>query len=220
MIDIRNVMLENEPLPSKEVVEKTMEALERNKMNSFYVDTKEQALNKVLELIPENSTVGFGGSVSLKEIGLLDALRKGSYKLIDRYDKSRTKQEILEMQKECFKADFFITGANAITQYGDIYYKDGRGSRVAFVIFGPKKVVLVISTNKIVKNIDEAEHRLQKIAAPLDNVILKTGNPCTKTGHCVDCNSDNRICCSTLILHKQREAGRINIVFVNEKIGF
>lgn len=208
---------------------KTAEALRANNMEAYVVDTKEDAAKKVMELIPEGSTVANGGSVSVTECGIYDIIKSGNYNYLDRT--AVAPENIKELYRKCFCADVYLSSANAITEDGVLYNVDGNSNRVAAIAYGPDSVIIVAGYNKIVANLDEAVTRVKKIAAPANTVRLSCDTYCAKTGECAaftkecpdmtsGCASDARICCNYLISAKQRHKNRIKVVLVKEQLGF
>ena len=219
-----------------ERAQKVVGVIQRKNINAQYVPNRTGALEAVMNMIPEGVTVVRGDSMSVDEVGVISAVRKrGKNSLIDPFLRNAEGyyeaefEERMRMEREAFLADIYITGANAITLDGKIVSTDGVGNRVAPVIFGPKKVILVIGANKIVKDVDQALQRIREIAAPINakRHALKhhwpdsVGLPCARTGICVDCNHDWRICRYTIIIEGSmiREEGRINVVLVGEELG-
>lgn len=203
-----------------ERLERTMKALARNKMKPYFVQSHEELHSLIRELIKNDKLITAGGSMSLKESGVTDMLMneyKGIY--IDRSE-GNDREEVEEIMRKAFVSDTFLCSSNAITEDGALYNVDGNGNRVSAMIFGPKQVIVVAGTNKIVKDIDEAVKRVETIAAPKNTVRLDCGTPCTKTGECVHCNSEKRICCSYVTLRRQRIADRIKVIFVDESLGY
>jgi len=201
-------------------VERTMNNLVKNNMMAFYVENRDEVVDKVAELINEGETVAVGGSITLAETGVLEHLRSGRYNFLDRYKEGLTKEDIEEIYRKSFFADTYLTSSNAITEDGELYNVDGNGNRVAAMIYGPKSVIVVAGINKIVKNADEAVERVRRIAAPANTVRLNKNTPCTKTGYCMDCRTEDRICCSYTIFRQQREKGRIKVILVGESLGY
>lgn len=202
-----------------ELIEETIRNLKGNNMQAFYVETKEEAMRKVLGLIPENSTIGFGGSESLKEIKIFQNLKKKSCRILD-WVNVNSKEESLEIRRNSFFADFYLSSANAVTQDGKLVNVDGNGNRVAAIAFGPKKVIIVAGKNKLVKNEEEAIERIKNHAAPKNAERLNKETPCRSTKKCMDCRSADRICCVTAITGWQRNKGRIVVILVNEDLGY
>lgn len=203
-----------------EWLERTMKALARNKMKPYFVQSHEELHSLIRELIKNDRLITAGGSMSLKESGVTDMLMneyKGIY--IDRSE-GKDREEVEEIMRKAFVSDTFLCSSNAITEDGALYNVDGNGNRVSAMIYGPKQVIVVAGTNKIVKDIDEAIKRVETIAAPKNTVRLDCGTPCTKTGECVHCHSEKRICCSYVTLRQQRIADRIKVIFVDESLGY
>ncbi|MDD3706237.1 MAG: lactate utilization protein [Clostridiaceae bacterium] len=203
-----------------ERIKRTIENLEKNNISAYRVENEEEALKKVGELIPEGSTIGIGGSMTLFEVGAIDYIRKGNYQVLDRYKEGLTPAEIKEMFRKGFFADVFLTGSNAVTENGELYNVDGTGNRVAAMLYGPDRVIVIVGINKLVKDIEEAVLRVEETAAPANNKRLNKTNPCTKTGHCMDCSSDGRICNMYTLIKRQGVKGRIHVIIVNKELGY
>jgi len=154
-------------------MQELIDNLKARNINGYFVSNKDEALNKALELIPKNSSVGFGGSVTLEQIGILDVLRKRKdIELLDR-TKLTTSKQLYELYTKMFSCDIFLSSSNAITKKGQIVNVDGRGNRVAMITFGPQKVIIIIGKNKITNNLDAAFDRMKKVACPLNVRRLK-----------------------------------------------
>jgi len=213
---------------SLETVSKTIKALENNNMVAYYVENQCKAKELVKSLIPENSTVGFGGSVTLNETGILELLKSGNYKLLDR---SADGVDVAKIYRDSFSADFYLTSSNAITQNGELYNVDGYGNRVTALTFGPKQVIVIAGFNKIVKDLDEAILRVKTVAAPKNCVRLSKKTYCAECGRCVSlnldnpemtdgCNSPDRICRQYVINAKQPDNNRFIVILVGENLGY
>jgi hypothetical protein len=200
--------------------QKVVDALIANNIDCIFVQTKQEALAKALEMIPEGSTVGLGGSVTVEQIGLLEKLRSGKYTLFDQYAPGLDMPENMKRRKQGLTAQFFVTGTNAITSDGQLVNVDGLGNRVAAQAFGPEKVILVAGKNKIVKDVHEAFDRLEKIAAPINAKRVNASSPCADTGVCIDCDSPARICNIYTIIRRMMIPGRITLILVNDSLGF
>lgn len=198
----------------------TKKALERNGITAYIARTPEDARKKALSLIKKGAAVGFGGSRTVGEIGLLDNLRKGKYKLLDQYDASLSKAESMEQRKKGTHAEYFVSGSNAVTEDGKLVNIDGLGNRLAGFCFGPDKVIIVVGRNKVVPDVHAAIDRVRNVAAPMNAKRFGLRTPCVTTGRCSDCDSPQRICNLTLIIEKQRIKDRISVVLVNEDLGF
>lgn len=210
--------------------------LKKRNINAQYVLTRQEALPIILEMIPKGVAVVRGDSVSQEQVGVISELiKRNQNKVIDPFERNAEgffladEEQRRRMQREAFTSDVFLTGTNAITLDGKLVNTDGIGNRVSAMIFGPKKVIVVAGVNKIVKDVDEALVRIQEVAAPINakRHYLKHHReefgdlPCVRTGKCVDCNHDWRICHYTVIIDGSmiREKGRINVVLVGEELG-
>lgn len=203
-----------------ERVKRTILNLEKNNMRGHYVQTEEDALRKIEELISEGDIVAVGGSMTLFEIGVIDMLRNGKYSFLDRHKEGLTPVDIKEIYRKSFAADAYFTSSNAITENGEIYNVDGTGNRVAAMLYGPDKVIIIVGRNKLVKDLDQAILRVKETAAPANNVRLNRDNPCTKVGHCIDCKVDSRICNEYTVIKRQNDKDRIHVIIVNKELGY
>ena len=214
---------------------KVIDSLLKHKMNAFYAPDKASALKMVMEMIPEGEIVARGDGITLDQIGLLEALQKRNKNTV--IDPFQTDDQgnwpapaaRLQMMRETFFADILIAGTNAVTLDGKLVNIDGSGNRVAAITFGPSKVILVVGVNKIVKDLDEALLRIHQYCAPVNakRHALKHHSPglaelpCVKTGSCVECRADWRICNYTVIIDgaMPQHKGRINVILVGEELG-
>lgn len=203
-----------------ELLGKTVVAnLAKRHFEAYYVSDADAARAKVLELISANDVVSWGGSVTLAEIGVLDAVKKTN-PVIDR-DTAKTMEERMEMVRQALLCDTFLMSANAISEDGQLVNIDGNGNRCAALIYGPKQVIVVAGVNKIAANLDAAIARARHTAAPVNTQRfpgLKT--PCAKTGVCADCLSPESICSQMVITRLDRHAGRIKVIIVGEDLGY
>lgn len=194
-------------------------ALESRNMEAYYVKTKEDALAKALELIPEGSQVSWGGTVSAMEIGLTDALHAGNYDVLDRNLVS-TVEEKEAIAHQALNCDWFIGSSNAVSEDGVLVNIDGNSNRVAAFAYGPKNVLLIVGMNKIVKTVEDAMSRARNEAAPINAQRFNLETPCVKNGMCFDCKSPQTICCQILITRFSRVKNRIKVILVDENLGF
>lgn len=208
-----------EVIRNQKVAEKVIKGLESRNMEGFFVETKEAALEKTLELIAEGSSIGWGGSVSVEAIGLKEALEAGNYTTIDK-SKATSPEEAEKIVRECFFADYYLTSTNAITEDGILVNIDGNSNRVAAISFGPKKVIMVVGMNKVVKAEADALSRARNIAAPINAQRFMLSTPCKTTGSCMNCKSKDTICCQFLTTRFSRHTDRIKVILVNEVLGF
>ena len=193
--------------------------LEKRQMEGFYCPDCASAVEKALSLMPEGSSIGWGGSMTLSESGLSHAIRQKNYQLIDR-DSAKTPDEQRRIYGEICMADFFLTSTNAITVGGELVNIDCRGNRAAFLMFGPQNVIVLAGMNKIVQDTDAAIARIKTTAAPPNTVRLNRKTPCAVTGLCGDCHSPDCICCHTVITRQSAYPGRIKVILIGENLGF
>ena len=193
--------------------------LKSRHFEAYYCANKEEALKKALELIPEGSSVGWGGAESCEEIGLMKALHAGNYRPMDR-SLAKTPEEREQMMREMMFADVFLTGANGLSLDGQMVNIDGLGNRVAATIYGPKSVIVVAGMNKVEDNVESAIIRAKTIAAPMNNQRFGNNNPCSTTGTCGNCKNETCICNQIVITRHCRPAGRIKFILVGEALGF
>ena len=191
--------------------------LRKHHFEAYYCATKAEALSQVLALMPAGSTVGWGGAISAAQVGVQEAVHAGDYKVIDR-DQFSDPAEKLRCMRECFNADFFITGANAISLDGQMVNIDGNGNRVAAIVYGPRQVIVVAGMNKVEDTLEAAINRARTVAAPLNEQRFGHPNPCAATGSCADCKSETSICNQILITRHSR-GHRIKFVLVGEDLG-
>ena len=192
--------------------------LKNRHFDAYYCQTREEALKKALELIPEGASVGWGGAMSAQQIGLMDAVKAGPYRAIDR-DACKTMEERIQAANECLFADVFLTGANGLSLDGQMVNIDGTGNRVAAIIYGPKTVLVIAGMNKVEDTLDAAIRRARTVAAPMNQQRFGHNNPCTVTGTCADCKSETCICNQIVITRHCRPVGRIKFILVGEELG-
>ena len=156
--------------------------------------------------------------MTLKETGVIDFLRNGSFNYLDRDGLSGA--ELEKCFRDAFSADVYFSSSNAITENGELYNVDGTGNRVAAMLFGPEKVIVIAGCNKLVKDLDAADERVKAVAAPANAIRLDRNTPCTKTGRCADCRSEGRICANKVVFTRQTTPGRITVILVAEELGY
>lgn len=193
--------------------------LAKRQMAGYYCDTSAEALDLALSLIEEKSTVSFGGSMTLNDMGMLEALRSGDYKLLDR-SAAGSPEEVGRIYREAFSADTYFMSTNAITLDGQLVNIDGNGNRVAALIFGPDQVIIIAGMNKVATDVDEAIHRVKNFASPPNCQRLSRNTPCSITGQCGDCQSDDCICSNTVITRRSGRKDRIKVILVGEVLGY
>ncbi|MBR1759535.1 MAG: lactate utilization protein [Lachnospiraceae bacterium] len=196
--------------------QKVIKGLASRNMTGYYAKTKEEACQIALSLIPEGATVTMGGGASISECGLLDVVKGGNYQFIDR----NAYADRREAQLLAYDADVYLMSANAMTEDGVLVNIDGNANRVSALAYGPKKVILVVSMNKICKDVDSAMKRARNVAAPINAGRFGLNTPCSKTGACADCKSPDTVCCQFLITRYSKHNDRIHVILVNEDLGF
>lgn len=193
--------------------------LQSRGFDAYYCPDQDAARNKALELIPQGAMVGWGGAYSATQIGLLEALDQGNYHTLNR-EKATSMEERLAIQRKCFDADVFLTGANALSMTGEMVNIDGMGNRVGMIVYGPKRVLVIAGMNKVVATLDDAIRRARTIAAPQNAQRFGPNRPCAITGACADCKGEGSICNQMLITRNSMPVGRIQIILVGEDLGY
>lgn len=211
-------MLEAEAKRNELLGKRLVENLKKRNMDAYYCATKDEALAKALELIPEGDVVSWGGSETLNQIGLIEEVKKRN-KVIDRAA-AATVEEKQELMHQALLCDTYLMSSNAVSQDGQLVNIDGNGNRCAALIYGPKSIVMVVGMNKVAADLDAAMSRARNTAAPA-NVQHFPGikTPCAVTGVCANCMSPETICCQFVITRFSRVPGRIKVVFVGESLG-
>lgn len=211
-------MLEAEAKRNELLGKRLVENLKKRNMDAYYCATKDEALTKALELIPEGDVVSWGGSETLNQIGLIEEVKKRN-KVIDRAT-AATVEKKQELMHQALLCDTYLMSSNAVSQDGQLVNIDGNGNRCAALIYGPKSIVMVVGMNKVAADLDAAMSRARNTAAPA-NVQHFPGikTPCAVTGVCANCMSPETICCQFVITRFSRVPGRIKVVFVGESLG-
>ncbi len=209
----------------QQMAQKAAEALSAHGFDAVYVPNAEAARAAVLERIPQGASIGFGGSMTLQEIGLIPALEAAGFDLLNPPSKKLPddKEARDAFRRRAAQADVCLASANAVTLDGEIVSTDGTGTRVVFYIFGPRQTILVVGANKVVADVYEAQQRIRQAAAPMNAKRLQKATPCTATGICDDmaCVGADRICNATVILHrKPGGVDRFSVILVGEELGF
>lgn len=209
-------MNENRVKRNDLIAKKIIGGLESRNMSGYYAKDKEEALKIALDLIPPKSKVTKGGSMSVLEIGLADALKNGDYEYFDR-DTTEDKRAAALF---AYDADVYLGSANAISEDGVLVNIDGVSNRVSAIAYGPRKVVLIVGMNKVAQDVDAAMKRARSEAAPINAQRFGLNTPCAKTGSCMNCKSPDTICCQFLITRYSRQNDRIHVILVNDNLGF
>jgi L-lactate utilization protein LutB len=198
---------------------KVAEALNKRFFEAYYCSDRESGLQKVLELIPQNHVVSWGGTSTVDELGIKDALRQRGQAVIDR-DTAKDAQERKEMLKKALTCDTFLMSSNAISSDGELVNIDGTGNRVAALCFGPDQVVVVAGMNKVAGDLDDAMGRARQVAAPINAQRFQLKTPCSVNGLCGNCKGADCICAQIVTTRVCKPAGRIKVVLIGEDLGF
>ena len=198
------------------LAKKTIAGLESRNMSGYYAANRAEALKIALELIPEGSSVTMGGAMSAHEIGLVDALKNGNYRFIDRDQYADKRAAMLA----AYDADVFLSSVNAMTDDGVLVNIDGNANRVSAIAQGPRRVVFIVGMNKVCGDVDGAMKRARNVAAPINVQRFGPNTPCARTGACANCKSPDTICCQFLVTRYSRHEGRIHVILVNDNLGF
>jgi L-lactate utilization protein LutB len=200
-------------------VERTIQALKKNNFEALYVADSKTAFEEVMKQIPDGATVGIGGSVTLAQIGLTEALGKRKIQFIWPLQQAKSDEERLELFRKCFSADIFISSTNAVTEDGKLLNVDATGNRVGAMFIGPKKTIIVCGVNKMVKDLEAAEKRVREWTAPQNAKRLGKKTPCVETGVCSDCSAPDRICNIYVTLAKKPTRTEVVVILVGENLG-
>ena len=191
----------------------------KKNLEGYYCATSAEAVEKTLSLMPEGASVTWGGSMTLTECGLMDALRTANYEIIDR-DTAKTPEEARVMYSKQVMADYFLMSTNAITIDGELVNIDGRSNRVSCLCWGPQNVIIIAGMNKVAPDVESAIKRVRNMAAPANCVRLNKNTPCAQTGKCGDCYSQESICSQVLITRRSSAPNRIKVILVGEELGY
>lgn len=203
-----------------ELTAKTIIAnLAKRNMEGFYCADSAEAVKCALSLMEKGAVIAWGGSESVKECGLMEAVKNGGYELIDRSAAS-TPQEQRELFARTAMSDYYLMGTNAITLDGELVNIDGNGNRLASLIHGPKCVIIIAGMNKVAADIESAYKRVKTEACPPNAVRLARKLPCAVTGVCADCLADECFCNQIVVTRRSGHAGRIKVILVGETLGY
>ena len=209
--------------PMKKMYDKSgptlVKALEKRHFEAYYCSTAEEAVEKVLSLIPAGDVVSWGGVATVDQLGIKDRLRQRNQPVIDR-DTAKTPDERVSMLHQALGCDTFLMSSNAISEDGQLVNIDGTGNRVAALCYGPRQVIVVAGMNKVAGDLNSAMARARHIAAPANAQRFDGKSPCRITGQCADCTSPDCICAQMVITRFCNPAGRIKVVLVGEELGF
>lgn len=205
---------------------RVIEALEKNNMNGYFAQSSAEAVEIVASLLKEGDVISCGGSVTLDESGVKALMRSGRYNFLDR-EAVATDEERQRIYRETFSADAFLTGTNAVTEQGELFNIDGGGNRVAAMLFGPKRVIVVAGYNKLRRDLQAAADYVRAVTVPANAARLSIDTPCRTVAcpgmgrpMCAGCRSENRICALYTVMARQRVKGRVHVILVGEELGY
>lgn len=201
------------------LAQKMIKNLKRRNFEAFYCPTAAEAVEKVSSLIPDGSSVTWGGSMTIRDMGLTAALHKRDLDILDR-DLAADRDEAQRIYREAFSANYYLSSVNAISEDGVIVNIDGNGNRVAAITFGPKKVILVVGLNKVTQDVESALARARSTASPINAARFDIKTPCRADGTCHNCNSPESICNYIHFMRNSHPAGRHTVVLVGEDLGY
>lgn len=214
---------------NRHLASKVIKNLQSRKFEAYYCDDAMEAAEKALSLIPERSSVSWGGSATLEEIGLLNQVRQGNYIITDR-DTAQTIEERYDLMRQSLLCDTYLTSFNAVSEDGILVNVDSVGNRTAAITFGPKNVIAVVGMNKVCKTAEDAVIRARTYASPINAYRCSSSpapflhspqkTPCLINGSCGDCKTDDCICSYIVQTRMCKTAGRIKIILVGESLGF
>lgn len=201
--------------------ERLAKNLRQRHYDALYCSTAAEAVERITDMIPEGSTVTWGGSMTIRDMGLTAALhRKPGLRIFDR-DQAPDREAAQQIYREAFSADFYLSSVNAISEDGVIVNVDGNGNRVAAITFGPKRVILVVGLNKVAQTVEAAVARARGLASPVNAMRFDNlHTPCHQDGVCHDCKSPDSICNYIQIMRNSHPAGRHTVVLVGENLGY
>lgn len=209
----------NKQLAFQKAVLTVIKNLEKRNMEGYFFEDSASCTKAILDMMEKGSVIGWGGSESVKECGLMDAIKGDKYTLIDRMT-AKSPEEAREIFAKTVMADYYLMSTNAITFDGELINIDGNGNRVACLIHGPKHIIMVVGMNKLVSTVEAGYDRVRDIATPANTTRLNKNTPCFHTGKCGDCLSPDCICNQIVITRRSGHAGRIKIFFVAEELGY
>ncbi len=200
--------------------EKCVENLNKHGFNALLFPNCADARTYVLKTISEYESFGFGGSDTTRKLDIIDTLKKDKKTVYDHWGSELSAETSLKIRRNQSACDCFFCSANAISMTGEIVNVDGVGNRTNAMSFGPGKVMIIAGINKLTMDIQTALQRVRNIAGPMRAKSLGMQTPCAETGICSDCNSPQRICRITTILHRKPMLTDITVIIINEALGF
>lgn len=209
----------NQQLAFETTAKTVIKNLAARNMEGYFFESSEDAVKTILEMMPEGSSVTWGGSETFKETGMLNALKAGNYHLIDR-SQATTPEELRKMYGEMVMSDYFFMSSNAITLNGELVNIDGNSNRVGLLVHGPRHVMVLVGMNKLTDDVESAIKRIRTYACPANAKRLNKSTPCGTLGRCGECYSSECMCNQIVITRRSGHAGRIKVFFIAENLGY
>ncbi|HAH31118.1 MAG TPA: lactate utilization protein C [Elusimicrobia bacterium] len=194
-------------------------ALKKNNFSCSAFSTGAEAADYILQMVGTGKQAGFGGSVTIKTLGLIEKLQAAGNTIIT-HTPGMDRETKIETWLKAQSSDFYFASPQAVTMKGELVMLDGNGNRVAACVYGPKKVVLIAGVNKLINDLEKGLWRTRNISAIANNIRLRRNNPCVKTGKCEDCDSPERICNVLTVFHKKPAMTDIEVVLIDEELGY
>lgn len=202
----------------KKLADTLIKNLKKRNIDAFYCENSQLAVELAMGIMKDGRSVGFGGSITLEETGLLDAVKNSGMTMVGPGE-TKTLEEMQEMHLKTASSDYFLMSTNAITVDGDLINIDGNGNRVSCLIHGPKQVILLVGMNKVVTDVEEGIRRVQNFSAPVNAALFDKKTPCGVVGHCGNCHSPECMCCQIVVTRHSRHTGRIKVILIGESLG-
>lgn len=199
---------------------KCVENLKKHDFDAYLVKTPEEARDLILNMIGNFETFGFGGSDTVRSLGVMEGLKEQRKTIYDHWQQGLDSEEDLEIRLQQGRCDCFLCSANAVSVTGEVVNVDGIGNRTSGMTFGPKKVIIIAGMNKVTQDLESALRRIREVAAPMRAKSLGMQTPCAETGFCTDCNAPQRICRITTILHRKPMLTDVSVILINKTLGF
>lgn len=199
---------------------KIKDNLEKRNFEGYIVENRDELIKLLKTIVKKGSTVSVGGSVTLFETKVIDFLRSGDFNFLDRYAENLKPEDIGEIFRKSFWADYYFMSSSALTTDGKLINIDGNGNRLAALLYGPKNVVIIVGINKIVLDEEEGLKRVRNITSPMNCKRLNKNTPCVEIGKCADCLSNDCICSHIVVTRRCSPMGRIKVIIVKEDLGF
>jgi len=205
-------------------IERLFQNWQKRNIKGIYCASRAAALEKILELVPKNASVGLSGSQTIDALGIVAGLEGSGRKVYNQYRPGISRGESMELRRQgATQADVYLTGVNAISEQGELVFFSAYGNRTAGISYA-KSVIVLAGVNKLVPGLQEALQRSRQVATPLNCKRLNYATPCFQDGVC---RQDvclfpeyRRMCCQVLVIEAEVAPDRLTVVLVNESLGF